>query len=81
MKKILFLLLLASGLGACTRHHETFPSDFWDSIALHAPVQLPDSLLDKGLHQALEADDSLHASLIYFFKGRKLHQDYFLLRA
>ena len=81
MKKILFLLLLAPWLGACTRHHETFPSEFWDSIALHAPVQLPDSLLDKGLHQALEADDSLHTSLIYFFKGRKLHQDYFLLRA
>ena len=81
MKKVLFLLLLASWLGTCTRHHETFPSEFWDSIALHAPVQLPDSLLDKGLHQALEADDSLHTSLIYFFKGRKLHQDYFLLRA
>lgn len=81
MRKVLLFLLFASWLSACNHRHEEFPSLFWDSIALHDSVLLPDSLLDKGLQQAIEADDSLHISLIYFFKGKKLHQDFFLLRA
>ena len=81
MRKVLLFLLFASWLSACNHRHKEFPSLFWDSIALHDSVLLPDSLLDKGLQQAIEADDSLHISLIYFFKGKKLHQDFFLLRA
>lgn len=79
MRKFLLFLLFASWLSACNHRHEEFPSLFWDSIALHDSILLPDSLLDKGLQQAIEADDSLHISLIYFFKGKKLHQDFFLL--
>ena len=74
MRKVLLFLLFASWLSACNHRHEEFPSLFWDSIALHDSVLLPDSLLDKGLQQAIEADDSLHISLIYFFKGKKRRQ-------
>lgn len=81
MKYPLLFLLLASWFGACTHRHDDFPKDFWDSIALHDSILLPDSLLQQGLHQAIAADDSFHTSLLYFLQGRKLHQDYFLLRA
>ena len=81
MKYALLFLLLASWLTACTQRHDDIPNDFWDSIALHDSVHLSDSLLQTGLQQAIEADDSLHVSMICFFQGKKLHQGYFLLRA
>ena len=81
MKHTLLFLLLASWLTACTHRHDDIPKEFWDSIALHDSVQLSDSLLQLGLEQAIEADDSLHISLICFLQGKKLHQGYFLLRA
>lgn len=81
MKYALLFLLLASWLTACTQRHDDIPNDFWDSIALHDSVHLSDSLLQTGLQQSIEADDSLHVSMICFFQGKKLHQEYFLLRA
>lgn len=81
MKYALLFLLLASWLTACTQRHDDIPNDFWDSIALHDSVHLSDSLLQTGLQQSIEADDSLHVSMICFFQGKKLHQGYFLLRA
>lgn len=70
MKYALLFLLLASWLTACTQRHDDIPNDFWDSIALHDSVHLSDSLLQTGLQQSIEADDSLHVSMICFFRGR-----------
>lgn len=77
----LLFILLALCLSACTSRHEDIPNELWDSIALHDSISLPDSLLDCGLRQALRDDDSLHTALLYFFQGKKLHQEFFLLRA
>ena len=77
----LLFILLALCLSACTPRHEDLPNELWDNLALNDSILPPDSLLDSGLRRALHDHDSLHTALLNFLQGKKLHREYFLLRA
>lgn len=81
MKYALPLLLLVLSLTACKHTRNNIPDAFWNDLTRYDSITLPDSLIRQSLQQAYEDNDSLHISLISYYQGRKLHRDYFLLRA